>query len=217
MIFTTRPIPRPPSIKINGKELNVVNSHKLLGVIVDKDLKFREHITFISQKVAKSLGIIYRLRDYVPVPVLQRLYFSFIYPYLNYCIIIWGSTYPSHLEPLFRLQKRAVRLIGNVGYFDHTAPIFKELKIMKLLDIYKYNLMLYFFKSKICINLLPNHSHNTRYNGNLHPPYHRLTISQHSIAYQGFAFWNQLPVLVRNSLSYQSFKFKAKSHILSSY
>ena len=58
-----------------------------------------------------------------------------IFPYLQYCNLIWSSTYPTNLSRLVLLQKRAVRIINKSDFLAHTSPIFKELHLLKLQDI----------------------------------------------------------------------------------
>ena len=50
------------------------------------------HTNYISLRVSKAIGIIYRLKDVYPLLVLQTLYNTLILPYFNYCILSWGAT-----------------------------------------------------------------------------------------------------------------------------
>ena len=67
----------------------------------------------------------------------KTLYYSLVYPYLYYCTIAWGSTYPSNLNRLVLLQKRVIRIISKD---THTDPIFRDLKLLRLDQIYLYQL-----------------------------------------------------------------------------
>ena len=62
---------------------------------------------------------------------LLTLYNYMILPYLNYCNLVWGSTYKSSLKRIVILQKRATRIIGRSNYDAHADPIFKELNLLK--------------------------------------------------------------------------------------
>ena len=62
-------------------------------------------------------------------PSLTMIYYSLVYPYLQYCVSVWGSTYPTNLDGLFKLHKRAVRIIAGASFDAHTDLIFKNLKI----------------------------------------------------------------------------------------
>ena len=69
---------------INEMPFEFRKSEEFLGLIVDEDVKFDEHTSFVYSKVSKAVGIICKLREYVPTDVLLRLYYSIAYPYILY-------------------------------------------------------------------------------------------------------------------------------------
>lgn len=75
-------------IKLDSTELPRVSSSKFLGVIVDENLSWREHVDWISSKVNKSIGIIRKVSHLITTNCLMTLYYSLIYPYLSYCNIV---------------------------------------------------------------------------------------------------------------------------------
>ena len=81
------------------------------------------------QEVSKSIGIIYIVSLCLPTSTLCTLYYSVIYPYLLFCIIVWDSTYPSTLKRIALLLKKEVRIISRSTFNAHTEPIFRQLKI----------------------------------------------------------------------------------------
>ena len=124
------------SINLNNHMLENFDHAKFLGVMIDRKLNYTEHIDFISNKISKSIGIIFKLSSLkIPSSVLKQLYHSFVSPYLNYCISCYGNTYPTHLNRLFLLQKRAIRLISKANFLDHTDPIFFNNGILKIFDL----------------------------------------------------------------------------------
>lgn len=56
-------------------------------------------------------------------------------PYMTYCVEIWGNAYKTNLDPIIKLQKRASRIINEVGYCDHTNQLFIRSHTLKFLDI----------------------------------------------------------------------------------
>ena len=82
------------------------------------------------------------IRKFVPGYILLTLYNSLVLPYLNYSILTWGGSM-SQCNKLLTLQKRAVRIISNAGFHEHTAPLFFNLKILQIILIWV----------KLCINL----------------------------------------------------------------
>ena len=171
----------------------------------------------MCKKVSKSVGIMYKLRDFLPFSCLRMLYYSLIYPYLLYCINIWGGAYASHLNPLIILQKRAIRVICNAPYLGHSTPLFYATKILKLVDIYKYNLSIYMFDHHQNPEFHRNHSYSTRNRTNLIPPFERLSTTQHSVSYNGCKVWNDLPPNLRTIESNHILKIHLKKYLLNKY
>ena len=136
------------NLKINDKEINRVNEVCFLGVILDENLSWKAHISHIAHKISKSIGIIYRSSFYLFKSALRMLYYALVYPYLQYCVTVWSSTYPTNLNHLVILQKRVIRIIDKQDFRVHTSPIFKELKILKLEDIYLFNLGKFIYQYK---------------------------------------------------------------------
>ena len=130
---------------------------------------------------------------------------------------MWGGTFSAHLEPLFKLQKRAIRVINKVGYLDHTNSLFFENKILKLRDIHKLQLAIYVFKLDSRDVYLRTHDYNTRNRSNLLPSQARLTSTQKSVSFSAINFWNTLPDHIKTSHSLSIFKRSVKDFLISSY
>ena len=74
------------------------------------------------------------------------LYCSLFLPYINYCSEIWGNTYATNVECITVLQKRVVLLVCGARRLDHTNPLFKELGILKFVDLVKFKTSIIMFK-----------------------------------------------------------------------
>ena len=74
-----------------------VNKAKYLGINLDNKLNFRDHIKLIEMKIARSVGILNKLKHYLNKPSLKKLYHFLISSHINYGLLVWGSTYPSYL------------------------------------------------------------------------------------------------------------------------
>ena len=198
--------------------LEFVTCSRFLGVEIDRKFKFDRHIEHICSKISKSIGIMFRVRGFVPSPCLRNLYFSLIHPYLLYCLPVFGATYAIHLQPLIILQKRAIRIISNAGFLDHTEPLFKLQKILKLQDLYKYSLACYFFKNQNLLNSFSqSHNYNTRNRDLFLPPHERLRSTSQSVIYNGIIVWNNIPDSIKACRTIGSFKYQFRNHLLSEY
>ena len=105
----------------------LVQELKFLGIIIHENLSWKPHITSICDKVAKVIGILSKLKRYLPSVTLKTLYNSLFLPYINHCNLIWASTYASYLEPLYLLQKKAIRIITFSPPRTRSKPLFSKL------------------------------------------------------------------------------------------
>ena len=204
-------------VKLNDNYLKFVNKCKFLGVILDTRLSFSTHINYIVNKLSKNTGIFFKIRDNFPLSARRNFYNGLIFPFLSYNITVWGGTYPTHLNPLIILQKRFIRLMADADRLAHTTPLFHQLKILKLNDIFRYFTSVQMFKS-INLGLFANeHQHFTRNRDLARPLYHRLTSTQHSFTHNGPKIWNELPYDIRSIDSLRLFKKKLKQFLLNQY
>ena len=112
----------------------------------------RDHIQYIEGKVARALDIMIKAGKVFHAETLKTLYFTFVYPYFTYCIEVWGNTCCSYLDPLAKLQNRAIRFITGCGIRAHLFPLYKDLRLLSLSKIYLCILFVY----KRHHDLLPN-------------------------------------------------------------
>jgi hypothetical protein len=141
------------NISIDNSCLERVTHTKFLGVFVDENLNWKYHVSQISIKVSRNIGVLNRIKYLLSQDVLLSLYYTTIHPYLLYCNIVWGGASLTALDKLILLQKRAIRLITYSAYLAHTSPLFKRLRILKLYDIYRFQIYMFMFRFKH--NLLP--------------------------------------------------------------
>jgi hypothetical protein len=128
---------------VNGR--SKVPAIKFLGVFIDSNLSFKYHIDFIRKKVSSSLYMINRAKNILCKKSLTTLYHSFIHSHLLYCLPIWSSCPKSYLEPLIKLQKKAIRIITGTKYNSHTADKFTKLNIMPLPQLADYSKLLFMY------------------------------------------------------------------------
>ena len=148
-------------------------------------MNFKSHIHYIIGKVSRSSGVLYRIRDSLNEQARLTFYYSFVFPYLSYNIPIWGGTNKSHLNPLIVLQKRIIRTMCNSGFLDSSTPLFYKLGILKLEDIYKFNILLLTRKLILAGSFQTNHNVNTRNRHQAAPEFQRLSRTQQSCKYIG--------------------------------
>ena len=78
-------------IKLNNQNVQLVQSTKFLGVNIDDNLTWCNHVNYIVGKICYTIGILSKLRSFVPLRILTNLYNALILPHLSYCNIVWGN------------------------------------------------------------------------------------------------------------------------------
>ena len=204
-------------ISLGGKYLQYTECSMFLGIKLDNKLKFADHIKFIVNKLSKSIGIFAKIKNKLPLNSRLNYYYSFVYPFITYNVIIWGKAYSSHIEPIVTLHKRMVRLMKDADFLAHTNPLFIELNILKFEDIYKYFTSIFMFKAINEGKFCTEHTLNTRNRDLAQSEYHRTTQGQQSLSFMGPKVWNEIPLEIRNIKNLATFKRKLKKHYINNY
>ena len=165
----------------------------------------------------------YKIKNLLTEKTLKMLYYSFIYPYLYYGIIFWGGTAKIHFNRVFKLQKRAVRVVTGRGYLDHTAPLFISHFLLKLPDIYSLEIGKFMYndqQNRNIFNLTPRsnvHNHNTRNMNQLNIPEIHTARAGNFLKSMGVRIWNELSDEIKDSTTMAVFKIRFKNKILDQY
>ena len=219
------------NISINGTDIERVESFNFLGLHIHESLSWRTHTDIVKNKISKVVGILYRLNNIFPKYILQTLYNSLIMSYINYGLLLWGVE--SHrIEPL---QKKAIRLITNSNYSAHTTPLFIELGLLKVQDMFKLKLLKFYYK--LSYDLLPSYFQTYRHviereptrdlrQHCIHPPLIRRVYAECSPLIQLIKLINILNAdkydtilekIISKSHTYHGFSFKVTTICLNAY
>ncbi len=119
-------------IHINNEPLNQVTVSKYLGMKIDSNLKWDDHINAIMPKISSKIGILRSLRKIVLTETLKLLYNAIVQPHFDYSDIIYDSASKTNKDRLQKLQTRACRLITGSGPHTSHIPMFHELNWLSL-------------------------------------------------------------------------------------
>ena len=218
MIHSFRNFNDDLSLEINNHKINKLNQGLFLGLNIDSKLNFKSHIDYISNKISKSIGILFKLSQFkASKSILRQTYFSLVHSYLNYNITCYAGTYDSHINRLLLLQKRAIRIINKSTFLAHTDPLFHSNKILKVQDLYKLNVGLYMYDNLEPGRYSVTHDYDTRNRNSLVPSRARITASDSSLSVAGPIIWNSVPLSIQQSPTKNIFKNSFKAHLLSNY
>ena len=148
-----------------------------------------------------------------------------MYSHLRYCITIWGSASKTTLMPLVTLLQRIVRIIGGCDYRDHTEPIFQEMKLLRLSEIYfletaKSMHRIHYMENNITSNLFKTtasiHNHIIRYSnkGNYYILPTNLSLGRKAINVTCPVIWAKIPPSLKKYPP-KTFARKHEDHLIS--
>ena len=146
--------------------------------------------------------------------------------FLQYSITFWGQTYESYREAIFKQQRKAIRIIPNQTSRSNSLPLFKDLQLLRLSDIFKFKLLTFVYESTKLLtsrcfhgyfsfnSAIHNYTTKQCYRGDLYLiGKNTLRYGLGSIRYMGAKLWNELSREVRNSSSKFLFRKNLKKHL----
>lgn len=212
------------SIHIDGNVINEVESVKYLGINLNHNLIWENHINYVKSKVSSGVGILYKFKQKFNIETKMLLYQSLVHSYLTYLPIIYAGKTTSSLKSLQSAQNKALKIVFNLPLRHSTVDLFKTYatNILPVRGLYKQQLLLHVFKS---INGIGSHttqfhqniSHtgrSTRQAQNLRVVRCRLELTKQRISFAGPNNYNQLPDSLKNINVLSNFKTHLKQYLL---
>jgi len=217
--FQTNNIDSKNEIYLGDCRLTRVHEAKFLGITIDENFTWKKHITDVCNKCSRNIGVLNKVKSFLPNKSLHQLYCSLVLPYINYGILLWGNANKECLNKVFRLQKRALRIVSNSHYLCHTKPLFKKFNVLNVFDMYEKELAIFMYKYKndllpptfdgIFINHQDNHSYNTRNKNDFRLPIQK---GLKTALLNGPKIWNKLSNDIKDSTTLSQLKARLNSH-----
>ena len=157
-VIFARKVKKPLHTPLNFNNTNVKQTafQKHLGLILDSQLSFEEHLRTIFRKVNKTIGLIRKLRNSLPRLPLMTLYKSFIGPHLDYVDIIYYQLfYNSFQNKIETIQFNAYLAINSAMRGTSKERLYKELGLQSLQHRLWYRKLCYLYKT--VVNKSPNY------------------------------------------------------------
>ena len=216
-----------PDLKIGNVTIERVTNFNFLGLTLNENMSWKPHTDIVANKISKYIGIMNRLKRYLPGYILKTIYNSIIQSNLNYSLLAWGF----NCGRLKKLQKKSIRIIANKKYNSHTEPIMKEIKILKLEDLFKLNMLKWYYR--FVNKQLPSyffgyhikrqsaiHNYYTRNNSQISQPITRIQAARYCLRNHISIVLNSTPENVIEKVhthSYEGFSNYAKRYMISEY
>jgi hypothetical protein len=195
-------------------EVPTTAATKFLGVIVDQNLNWEDHVDKLCKKLSSMLYIIRRIRNLTNEDTAVVAYHSLFHSHLRYGIAAWGSASSGNLNRILVIQKKTVRTILRLHHLEHCKPYFSKLEILTIISQYIFDTIIFAKKSQL-ITRSKIHTHNTRNRNNFNIPYHNLNKTSNTPTHKGSFFFNLLPQQLKDTTPINSFTKKLKKYLIS--
>ena len=159
-------------LSIDGTIIKRVRQAKFLGVTIDDQLSWKPHLELLNKKLKSACGRIYRIKNSLPESLHKLIYHTLFESHLSYGITVWGGVSNSNLDPLFKTQKKCIRILfgDNEAFADKfktcarcrpidkqylgseffakesTKPLFKAHDLLSVHNLYKHRCIMELFK-----------------------------------------------------------------------
>jgi len=183
---------------INSKKIERVECCKYLGILIDSDLKWQDHINYVHNKLIKFTSILHKIRTKLPEEILRMIYFAFVHSHLSYGIGLCANTTSNHLSKLNVLHNRLLRIVQKKSikhiinndlyksYFTLPSELLHQFNILLFMHNYVHHrnklpvvFSTYFEENKVI------HKYNTRQKDDFHIYAIKSEIGKGSIKYKG--------------------------------
>ena len=101
------------TLKLNGHKIHESNKIKYLGILLDPKLSWNIHIAELCKKLSRGVGMLFKIRNVCPEPVLKSLYYSLFNSHLSYGIALWGVANNTLLE-----KNSFITKAGNTRHYE---------------------------------------------------------------------------------------------------
>ena len=224
MIFSSKSNITPhPRLIFQNTPIAQVFQHKHVGLLFQSSLWWHYHINDIYVKCQKRLNLLKHYKFRVSRLTLEKMYFAFVRPILEYGDVVWAGAHDCHLVKLDRLQLEAMRIVTGAPNKSNIANLYNDLNWELLSDRRDRHSLIIMFKmvknlvpTYLC-NLKPtqagdSHEYNLRNNSDLSIPFCRTQCMKKSFLPCTVKLWNSLQNNIKLCDTLSSFKLKLKSH-----
>ena len=207
---------------IGNSQVENVDRTKYLGVIIDRNLDWKEHVNNLRTKVSRAIGFLKYSRKFLPQNTLSAMYRGIVEPHFRFCCSVWGCCGVTKLQTLQKLQNRAARIVTKSRFDTPAMALIRSLDWPTVNDIIRSETATTMYKS--LNGLVPeylsdlfekNSTRNFRKLRNtdtdLSLAFRKTNYGQRAISFRGPKLWNQLEPDAKQAPSLATFKRRIKN------
>ena len=197
-------------LSVNSSNIEQVREHRVLGVILDQEMKWEAHINSLCKRLSRNLYLLSKLSLYANRDALLMFYNAHIMSHINYASSVWDGAGELHLKKVDSLHRRAAKIIGR-GLQLSTEDKQKQLKMLPLKKQLFFNKAVTMYKVwnesvPVYLSSIFRKASERYHSTNFILPFTRIDLFKRSLAFSGASTWNTLPVQIKNNQSLNSFK-----------
>ena len=134
--------PRILEIISGYQRVKKVKSCRYLGLIIDDELKWSEHIDTIYSCLLKYVGIFYKLRNKVPAGVMKNVYYAFVHSHILYGIELYANTFSTYIDRLIKLNNKILRILLNQSRFCSVNELYTSFNTLSIPVLHKRQILM---------------------------------------------------------------------------
>lgn len=213
------------NVKVNDISIACVNEAKNLGLTIDSDLRFKEHIKNCIKKAFSNLRNIYASKDLLNRDTLRLLCNSLVLSHFNYCDVVYGPCLDIVTSRrIQRIQNSCARLICNMKRREHISHKIKEINWLNMANRRLLHALVCF--QRIVTTKSPPYLYNKiRFRTDIHnlnvrrkslitPPLHKTVLFERSFSYNICKLYNKIPADIKYITNINKFKYEMRQIIL---
>ena len=201
------------SLTYDNNDIEIVDKFKYLGVVFDPHLSWCEHVNHMSSNISKRIGVIRRIKYYLPCSTVNLLAKAMVFPLFDYCSPVWSNFTANHHNHLQILQNKLARVLLHADIRTPIDKMMEDLNWVKLDCRWNHQLLVITFK---CLKEMAPvymssyftfthsaHERTTRSqcSNTLIVPLWNITAGKRTFQYRAATLWNRLPVDVRSKFT----------------
>ena len=201
---------------IRDQKLQRVATYKYLGMILDMNLTFSNHLQQIQNVISQKCLLLSKIRKYINIHTSIILYKSMILPIMEYGDVIYGGAKGKQIQQLQKIQNRILRICIYTNVYIEKEQLYILCKTSKIEVRREVHLNLFMYKQQGNVDIINKRKVNTRAHDALLFTTHKPQNEKYkqNVYYRGAISWNNLPSIERNIPEYEKFKNRQKTKLL---
>lgn len=220
-------VPVDFSLSINNENIPYTKKCKNLGVLLDSDLRFVDHVNNLIRKGYYVLRLLYANKHVLNFNLKKRLCELLVFSIFSYADIVYGPCIDSVTRNrIQKIQNSCCRLVFGLRKFDRVTNNLKILRWLPMQQIWEVHLVT--FVHRLLFTHTPSYLHeklesrtnlhnvNIRHSKKLSIPKHTTAMFQRSFSYVSVKKYNEINDELKK-LACATFKCKVREKYITAF